>query len=128
MRKPVVSIMCTVRNGARHLGAVVDCVLAQSLREWELIVIDDGSSDDSAEIARARAAGDAKMQLAKLEEAAEGIYNGLTALSTVAADDSGYQGVIAVLTEYGYRPLQKEIEKLQDEADAADDDNEEEVP
>lgn len=66
----------------------------------------------------ARAKGDKETQLAKLEAAAEGIYNGLTALSTVAADDSGYQGVIAVVTEYGYRPLQKEIEKLQDEAEA----------
>lgn len=68
----------------------------------------------------ARAKGDVKTQLAKLEAAAEGLYNGMTALSTVAADDSGYRGVIAVVTEYGYRPLQKEIEKLQDEAGAAE--------
>lgn len=67
----------------------------------------------------ARAAGDAKTQLAKLQEAADSLYNGMTALSTVAKEDSGYQGVIAVLTEYGYRPVRKEIERLEDEADAA---------
>lgn len=65
----------------------------------------------------ARAKGDAEMQTAKLEAAAESLYNGLTALSTVAKDDSGYQGVIAVLTEYGFRPIQKEIERLQDTAE-----------
>jgi hypothetical protein len=65
----------------------------------------------------ARAAGDKKTQREKLEAAAESLYNGMTALSTVAADDSTYQGVIAVVTEYGYRPLQREIEKLQDESE-----------
>ncbi|MBM4004825.1 MAG: hypothetical protein FJ295_16320 [Planctomycetes bacterium] len=63
----------------------------------------------------ARANRDSKTQLAKLEAAAEGLYNGLNALSTVSAEDSSYKGVIAVVTEYGYRPLQKEIARLQDE-------------
>jgi hypothetical protein len=67
----------------------------------------------------ARAAKDSKTQLAKLEAAAEGLYNGLNALSTVAAEDSSFKGVIAVVTEYGYRPLQKEIARLQDELDSA---------
>jgi len=66
----------------------------------------------------ARAQGDEEAQLAKLEEAAESLYNGLTALSTVATHDTSYQGVIAVLSEYGYRPLQKEIQSLQDASDA----------
>jgi hypothetical protein len=66
----------------------------------------------------ARAQGDKEAQLAKLEEAAESLYNGLTALSTVAAHDTSYQGVIAVLSEYGNRPLQKEIQALQDAGEA----------
>jgi hypothetical protein len=63
----------------------------------------------------ARSQGDAETQIAKLEAAAESLYNGMTALATVAADDSSYKGVIAVVTEYGFRPLQREIERLQDE-------------
>ncbi|MFO0916965.1 MAG: alpha-glucuronidase family glycosyl hydrolase [Planctomycetaceae bacterium] len=62
----------------------------------------------------AREKHDAGTQLAKLEAASESLYNGLTALSTVAANEPSYQGVIAVVTEYGYRPLLREIEKLQD--------------
>ena len=67
----------------------------------------------------AKAKGDAETQLANLEAAAESLYNGMSALASVAAEDSSYRGIIAVTTEYGFRPLQKEIERLQDEADSA---------
>ena len=64
----------------------------------------------------ARDAGDAEEQLTHLEAAVEAMYNALHALGEVAADQSD-RGVIAVLAEYGYRPLVAEFEKVQDAAE-----------
>lgn len=49
-RRPVVSIIMSMRDSASTVGAAVRSVLMQSLRDWELIVIDDGSSDRSSAI------------------------------------------------------------------------------
>ena len=45
----------------------------------------------------------------QLEKATESMYNAINALGEVAGDNSD-RGVIAVLNEYGYRPLKKEFE------------------
>jgi glycosyltransferase involved in cell wall biosynthesis len=49
-RLPVVSIIMSMRDSASTVAAAVRSVSRQSLRDWELIVIDDGSSDRSAAI------------------------------------------------------------------------------
>ena len=47
---PQVSVIMNVRNGAAFLREALDSVLAQSFTDWELIVWDDCSTDDSAQI------------------------------------------------------------------------------
>jgi glycosyltransferase involved in cell wall biosynthesis len=47
---PVVSVIMSMRNSASTVGAAVRSVLTQTLRDWEMIVIDDGSSDRSGDI------------------------------------------------------------------------------
>ena len=47
MRNPTVSIIMPVRNGASLVGDTVQSVLAQSFTDWELLVIDDGSTDQT---------------------------------------------------------------------------------
>jgi len=47
---PLVSVIMNVRNGAAFLREALDCVLAQTFTDWELIVWDDCSTDDSAAI------------------------------------------------------------------------------
>jgi GT2 family glycosyltransferase len=42
---PQVSVLMTTYNGAAFLGQSIDSVLAQSFRNFELIVVDDGSTD-----------------------------------------------------------------------------------
>jgi glycosyltransferase involved in cell wall biosynthesis len=49
-RPPVVSVIMSMRNSAATVGAAVRSVRLQTLRDWELIVIDDGSSDQSSAI------------------------------------------------------------------------------
>jgi glycosyltransferase involved in cell wall biosynthesis len=48
-KEPVVSIILAAYNAGRFLKATVDSVLQQTLRDWELIAVDDGSTDSTLE-------------------------------------------------------------------------------
>lgn len=47
---PEISVVMPVYNGRRHLRQALDGVRGQTLRPRELVVVDDGSSDGSAEV------------------------------------------------------------------------------
>jgi len=47
---PTVSVVLAVRNGARHLESALGSVIAQRFSDFELVVIDDGSTDSTSEI------------------------------------------------------------------------------
>lgn len=48
----MISIVLPVYNGERYLKKSIESCLNQSYRNWELLIIDDGSTDRSAEIAK----------------------------------------------------------------------------
>lgn len=50
---PAVTVLLPVRNGAAHLRAALESIFAQTFRDFELLVIDDGSTDATPEILRA---------------------------------------------------------------------------
>lgn len=50
--KPLVSVCIPVYNGARYLPEAIDSVLAQSFKDYELIVVDNNSCDETASIVR----------------------------------------------------------------------------
>ena len=49
-RSPRVTVYLTNHNYGRYLAQAIDSVLAQTMQDFELIVIDDGSTDDSREV------------------------------------------------------------------------------
>ena len=60
---PAVSIMMLVYNTERYVGDAVRSILGQTHGDFELIVIDDGSTDRSPEILRGFAAEDGRIRL-----------------------------------------------------------------
>jgi glycosyltransferase involved in cell wall biosynthesis len=48
----LVTVMITVFNGAAYLGEAIESVLGQTYPEIELVVLDDGSTDASGDVAR----------------------------------------------------------------------------
>lgn len=55
MSSPLVSVVVPCYNAARFVAETVQSVLGQTLRDLELIVVDDGSRDDSAVVVRRQA-------------------------------------------------------------------------
>ena len=47
---PKLSIIVPVYNVERYLRQCIDCILAQTFKDFELLLIDDGSSDNSGKI------------------------------------------------------------------------------
>jgi len=52
--QPLVSIVIIFRNAERFLQEAIESVLAQTYPAWELLLVDDGSSDGSTAIASCR--------------------------------------------------------------------------
>ena len=50
MRSPAVSVLIPVHNGAPYLLEALDSVWSQGFTDLELVVVDDGSNDDTASI------------------------------------------------------------------------------
>lgn len=64
---PKVSVLLPVHNGERYLALALQSVLRQSFRDFELLVLDDGSSDASRSIAERFAASDQRVKIISRE-------------------------------------------------------------
>jgi len=58
---PLVSVICPARNEAVHIAAFTRAALASTYPRFELIIVDDSSSDGTGDLARAAGAGDARL-------------------------------------------------------------------
>jgi glycosyltransferase involved in cell wall biosynthesis len=78
---PLISIAMAVRNGSDTVGQAIRSLVNQTYSHWELILIDDGSTDGTVEVARQ--SGDVRVRVI-----ADGRSRGLAARLNEAIDHS----------------------------------------
>jgi len=64
-QRPRISVVMCNFNKAPYLDEAVRSILAQTLEEWELVIVDDGSSDGSVPIIEKWAAADSRIRLVR---------------------------------------------------------------
>src|SRR5271166_1487343 len=69
---PRISVVVAFFNNEDDLGDCLDSIAAQSLADLEVIMVDDGSTDRCAQIARAKAAADPRFMLLQPEHGGPG--------------------------------------------------------
>lgn len=84
MPKPIVTVVMAVHNEARYVGDAIRCILAQTFTDFEFIIVDDGSRDDSVRIVASFS--DPRLRLVRQENA--GLANALN------------RGIVAARGEY----------------------------
>ena len=63
MSQPVVTVLMSVYNGQDYLAEAIDSILAQTFKDFEFLIIDDGSSDKSPAILKKYATRDKRIEL-----------------------------------------------------------------
>lgn len=102
---PLISVVMPVRDGAATLGKAIESILHQDCSEWELLIVDDGSADDSARIAQTFA----EERIRVLKQNALGIAPALNAgiaaargqfIARMDADDVSLPSRLRLQSEY----------------------------
>lgn len=81
---PLVSVIMPSYNHSRYLEEAIDSVLTQTVRDLELIIIDDGSTDDSRRIIERTAERDGRVR-ASFHEANAGIARTMNEAAALAS-------------------------------------------
>ena len=63
MSHPLITVICTAKNADRTIGPTLRSVQAQTLARWEMVVIDDGSTDATAQLVREFSDADPRFRL-----------------------------------------------------------------
>jgi len=67
MNDPAVSVLMTVYNAGRFLDPSIRSILNQAFRNFEFLIVDDASTDDSRQVAEAWAQKDARIRVIRNE-------------------------------------------------------------
>lgn len=104
---PAISVVLPVRDAGATVGRALASIQAQTERAWELVVVDDGSTDGSAERVAALAAEEPRVRL--LRQGREGIVAALNAglaaargefVARMDADDFAYPNRLDVQARF----------------------------
>ncbi|MFJ1705059.1 glycosyltransferase family 2 protein [Kitasatospora sp. NPDC088346] len=111
---PRLSVVVPIHNVERYLDACLDSIAAQTFADFECVMVDDGSTDDSAALAAAHAARDPRFRLVRQPNAGLGaarntglrhLTDGTAYLAFVDSDDvvppGAYELMVTTLDRTG---------------------------
>ena len=84
--QPLVSVVTPVYNGADFLAECIESVLAQTYQNWEYTIVDNCSTDGTAEIARRYAAQDLRIRFHQNQQFLRAIPNHNNAFRQISQD------------------------------------------
>jgi glycosyltransferase involved in cell wall biosynthesis len=104
---PKVTVGIPVYNGSNYLGAAIDSILAQSFGDFELIISDNASTDQTEDICRAYASGDKRIRYIRQQTnlGSAGNHNAIVSMSEApyfkwaAHDDTLAPGFLAACVD-----------------------------
>lgn len=67
-QQPLISVITPAYNSERFIGETISSVLQQTYTNWEMIIVDDCSTDDTREIVKEYQSKDQRIKLFTLEE------------------------------------------------------------
>ena len=70
MSVPEVTVLTAVRNGARYLSETIASIQAQTFSDWEYIIVDDNSDDNTVELVEAARREDPRLRLLRRDSSA----------------------------------------------------------
>ena len=105
MTEPEVSIICTIRDGAAVVDRMINSVLNQTFESFELLIVDDGSEDDTWDRVRVRQMLDDRITLLPGSARGRGaaLHQALTAtraalVANIDADDEWHPDFLRYMT------------------------------
>jgi len=63
LKNPKISIVLPCYNGAKMIGEAIESVIAQTYKDWELIIVNDCSTDNTKEVAESYAVKDKRIRV-----------------------------------------------------------------
>ena len=63
MTEPAISVIMSAYNAEAFIGAAIESMLSQSFRDFEFLIVNDGSKDATKQIIERYAARDARIRL-----------------------------------------------------------------
>ena len=108
-RSPLVTVVTPAYNVAKYVGETVDSVLRQTFHDFEYLVVDDGSVDNSAEIIKAHVGDDPRFRLV------QGEHRGLSATRNAGVREAKGQYIAFLDGDDRWHPkfLERQLQLIQ---------------
>lgn len=110
--KPLVSVIVPIYNVRDYVGACLESLKAQACGDFEVVCVNDGSTDDSVEVARAAAGDDARFVFVERSN------GGLSAARNTGIEHARGEYLVFLDSDDLYEP--RAIERMAASAQAGD--------
>lgn len=113
---PLVSVLMTAYNREKYIHEAIESVLASSYTHFELIIVDDGSSDNTVDIARSYEAKDERIKVFVNEKNLGDYVNRNQAAKYASGKYLKYVDSDDLIYPYGLEVMVKAMEQFPDAA------------